>query len=489
MGFFHELRRRNQGRFDRVALGGDFGDLPPALTYGQLDLRVRRAAGWLRAQGVGPGDVVALQLPRCLAFLELHLACLALGAATLPLNDRYPQAEVDFYLADARPRLAILMKEVRPVLDAADPLPLDQLPEPDDDALACLLYTSGTTGRPKGAMISHGNLQATVAALHQAWRWSPDDHLLHALPLFHIHGLFVAQHGALYAGARTTWVERFEPCGVLELLAEHRCTVFMGVPTFYHRFLSLPANNDPDLSAMRLFTSGSAALPAADMEAFRDRFGHTILERYGMTEVGIVLSNPFDGQRVPGTVGFPLPGVQARITDPVTGAPVGPGQVGEIRIQGPSVIAGYLGLPEQTAQALGDGWMHTGDLGEVDEDGRFRIVGRMKELVISGGLNVYPREVENVLREFAGVAEAAVVGLPDADLGERVVAAVVPRDDARIDLDALAAFARQRLAPYKCPKQLRLVAELPRNAMGKVQKHRLVEQWPAEPAAAGPTTE
>jgi len=487
VGAYHCFRRRwvERDRLDAVAVqpAGPIPDLAGPVTYAQLDRRTRAAAGWLRARGVGPGDVVAVQLPRCLALLELHLGALALGAATLALNDRYPPAERAFYLDDARPKLKVLadalpLERLRAELDATAPLLLAALPEPSDDALACLMYTSGTTGRPKGAMISHGNLLGTVRALDAAWGWSADDHLLHALPLFHIHGLFVAQHGALYAGATTSWADRFDAGRILDLLGARRCTVFMGVPTFYHRFLSLPADVapdlSPDLSAMRLFTCGSAPLPAADMDAFEERFGHRILERYGMTEVGIVLSNPLRGARVPGTVGFPLPGVQAKITDRDTGAPLPPGEVGEIRIRGPGVISGYLGLPDQTAAALGDGWMHTGDLGVVDEEGRFSVVGRLSELVITGGLNVYPREVENVLRAFPGVAEAAVLGVPDDDLGERVVAAVVADPWAGgLDLDALAAHARQHLAPYKCPKALRVVQDLPRNAMGKVQKHRL----------------
>ncbi|RME24853.1 MAG: malonyl-CoA synthase [Deltaproteobacteria bacterium] len=489
MGAYHRFRRRwvERGRMEGVALrpAGAIADLDAPVTYADLDRRARAAAGWLQAHGIGPGDVVALQLPRCLALLELQLGALALGATTLALNDRYPPAERAYYLEDARPRLAVLadtlpLSRLRAELDATPPLPLDALPERDEDALAALMYTSGTTGRPKGAMISHRNLMATVTALDAAWGWTADDHLLHALPLFHIHGLFVAQYGALYAAATTSWVERFDARRVLELLEARRCSVFMGVPTFYHRFLSLPADVVVDLSAMRLFTSGSAPLPAADMEAFHRRFGHRILERYGMTEVGIVLSNPLHGARVPGTVGFPLPGVQARITDPETGRFLPPGAVGELRVRGPGVIAGYLGLPEQTDAALGDGWMHTGDLAVMDPDGRFSIVGRQSELIITGGFNVYPREVEAVLQGAPGVAEAAVVGVPDPDLGERVVAAIVVdprRAPSGLDLAAIRDHARRHLAPYKCPKELRVVQDLPRNAMGKVQKRRLAESF------------
>lgn len=466
------------------------------VTFAELEQRARRAAGLLRGHGVRHGDVVALQLPRSLALMELHLGALALGAVSLTLNDRYTAAEVCYYLEDAGVALAVLMDptaaestdadvlavdDVRAALDSValdQALPLADLPEPADDDLACLMYTSGTTGRPKGAMMSHGNLRATIEALHEAWQWRSSDHLLHALPLFHIHGLVVAQHGALWAGARTTWMDRFDAAGALAMLERERCTIFMGVPTFYHRMLALPQDTVVDLSHVRLFTSGSAALPAADHADFAHRFGHTIVERYGMTEVGIVLSNPIDGERRAGAVGFPLPGVDARVLRVDDGRVCAVDEVGEIRIRGASVIAGYLGRPEQTEDALGDGWMKTGDLGKVDADGYFHVVGRSKELIISGGFNIYPLEVEAVLRQGPGVADAAVVGLPDQDLGERVVAAVVARPGARIEIDELLAYAAGQLARYKCPREVVVVDDLPRNAMGKVQKHRLVEAWP-----------
>jgi len=500
MGLFHALRRRwSQPRDIALAGDGDLPDLPPiGLSYGELNLRVRGAAGLLRAQGVQPGDVVLVQLPRSLAQLELHLGTLALGATCLLLNDRMPGPELDFYLQDSSPRLAILgdpdLARGRPVLPAREvrehldlcTLP-DELPEPPDDARAALMYTSGTTGRPKGAMMSHGNLLATIQALQQAWRWSSRDHLLHTLPLFHVHGLVIAMYGALYAGARTTLAARFEPDAVLASLSRLRATVYMGVPTHYHRFLSLPPAVRPELSAMRLFTSGSAALPAADHAAFQARFGHTILERYGMTEVGIVLSNPYEGPRRPGTVGLPLPGVRARVVDPATDTPCDTDQVGEIQIGGRSVFQGYLGLPEATEQALRGGWMHTGDLGKVDEQGFFHIVGRRKELVIVGGFNVYPLEVEAALRALPGVAEAAVVGLPDPDLGEVVAAAVVPLPGVHLEPQPLLAALRLQLSAYKLPRQLHIMQELPLNAMGKVQKHRLQQQWAPGLAGAAAT--
>ena len=483
---FYQQQRARQADPDRVAV--DFDD--QRVSYGQLHARVARAAGWITAQGLGAGDVLALQQPKSLAFVELHLAALALGVATLPLNPAYTPDEVAFYLDDSGARVAVLDPSVvsalgrgvaapalRSALDAADPVPLPAaLP---DETVAVLCYTSGTTGRPKGAVITHRNLGATVRALHAAWGWRADDHLLHVLPLFHIHGLFVALHGAFYAGARTTWMGRFEAAAALRLLEARRCTVFMGVPTHYNRLLRLPAEVRADLSAMRLFTSGSAPLPARVHQDVAARFGHRVLERYGMTEVGIVLSNPLDGERRPGAVGFNVPGAETEIRDPETGAVVDGGAVGELFHRGPSVISAYLNRPDATAAALQGGWLRSGDLGFRDADGYIHLVGRSKDLVISGGLNVYPSEVEAALLERPGVAEAAVVGVPDPDLGERVVAAIVAAPGASPDPDALRAALRARLAPYKCPKEVRLLPALPRNAMGKVQKARLRAAWSA----------
>lgn len=465
---------RSTWREDHPAVIHWSGD---ATTYGDLHDRVGRAARWLQLRGVGPGDVVALQLPRHLRLLELHLGLMALGAATLPLNRQYTPTEVAFLVEDAGAVLLVIGDDqpapttTVPVARRSDVQTDDlapaQLPaHVDDEALAVLCYTSGTTGRPKGARIPQRALRACVESLHQAWGWSRDDVLVHALPLFHIHGLFVAQLGAVRAGATAVWLERFDPRAAFDAIATHRATIFMGVPTFYHRFLQSDAT--PDLSSMRLFTSGSAPLPASDHERFEARFGHRILERYGMTEVGIVLSNPLDGERRPGTVGSPLPGVRLRITDD-EGEDVSTGDVGEVRIAGPSVFAGYHGLPEQTAAAIGDGWMHTGDLGFRDDDGYVHLVGRMTDMIISGGLNVYPPEVEAVLRTVSHVEEVAVFGVPDPDLGERVTAAVVGDADPAALFDA----ARAVLAPFKCPKRIHRLDALPRNAMGKVQKARL----------------
>jgi malonyl-CoA/methylmalonyl-CoA synthetase len=464
-----------------------------AVSYRELDARARRAAGWLASRGVRRGDVVALHMPREVAFLELHLGALALGATTLPLNERYPAPELAYYLTDAGARLAVVREEVhaeladeldacallpprdlRAELDAADSLDPDPDVQPSTPAVLC--YTSGTTGKPKGALISHRALEATVTALHEAWRWSSDDVLVHALPLTHIHGLFVAQHGALYAGATAVWLPQFDARAVLEALERWQATVFMGVPTYYARLLALrDAPAIPD--SMRLFTSGSAPLSQRAHHAFHERFGHAILERYGMTEVGIVLSNPYDGPRIAGAVGYPLAGVRTRVVDRDTHQDVPPGHIGELLIASASMFSGYLGRREQTADALRDGWMHTGDLATC-EDGLHRIVGRARDLVICGGLNVYPGEVEAVLAQHPDVVELAVFGVPDDDLGERPVAAVVTTPSG-IDRDALIAWGRARLAAYKLPREIRLVDALPRNTMGKVQKSVLRSEWTA----------
>mgnify|MGYP000849746842 CR=1 FL=1 len=496
MGLFHELCRRWEPLgLERLALVSPAGQR----SFGDLRERALRAARLLIAHGLQPGEVLAVQLPRCPELLELHLGALAIGVVTLPVHDRAPPAELDWLLRDSDARMVVLadpsslpppgegrslrvlgLDRLRQRLALSPPLswPAEQggssPAEPGDTALACLLYTSGTTGRPKGAMISHGNLRASIEALHEAWRWSPQDHLLHVLPLFHVHGLVVAQHGALWAGARTTWMDRFEPEEALRLLERLGCSVFMGVPTHYQRLLALPEEVRPDLSRVRLFTSGSAPLSAEAHRAFQGRFGHRILERYGMTEVGIVLSNPYEGERRPGSVGLPLPGVQARIVAE-EGRDCAPGEVGELWIRGPSVFQGYLGQPEASAQALVGGWMHTGDLALFEDGGRIRLVGRARELIISGGFNVYPAEVEAVLAEVEGVDEVAVYGRPDADKGERVCAAVVPwPEDSSAELMArLKDRAEERLSPYKRPVEYRMVHSLPRNALGKLQRHLL----------------
>jgi malonyl-CoA/methylmalonyl-CoA synthetase len=484
LSYYASLTARWQ-RPEDPALSGVVGEL----TYGALEQLARRGAAWLGAQGLKAGDVLALQLPRGLPFLTLHLAALRCGVATLPLNERATVAELRFLLEDAAPALAILASgpplegtsrwsELSP--DAAwreilKQPPATEPPVDDPDALALLCYTSGTTGRPKGARLLHRHLQATVEALHEAWRWRREDVLVHALPLFHIHGLIVAQHGAWWAGARCVHLDGFDADAVLHTLEAEHATVFMGVPTFYHRLLA--STRKADLGGVRLFTSGSAPLPELTHRGFAARYGHAILERYGMTEVGIVLSNPYAGERRPGSVGLPLPGVEVRIVQPDVDLDLVDGEVGELLIRGPSVFDGYHRQPEATSRALRDGWMHTGDLGLRDANGYVHLRGRRSELVICGGFNVYPSEVEEALREHAHVDQAAVVGLPDLDLGEVTAASVVLVPGAQTTPATLRNFLRARLSGYKVPRHLEVVAELPRNALGKVRKDLLRARW------------
>jgi malonyl-CoA/methylmalonyl-CoA synthetase len=334
-----------------------------------------------------------------------------------------------------------------------------------------MIYTSGTTGRPKGAMITHGNLTANIEALHAAWGWRADDVLLHVLPIFHVHGLVVALHGALNAAATAIMLPSFDAESTLQMLQERKCTVFMAVPTMHRLLLQASGAGSYELSHMRLLTSGSDRLPDDTFQEFRDMFGHTLLERYGMTETGMNLSNPLHGERRVGSVGLPLPGVEARIVDPKTGKPLADGLVGEVQIRGPHVCKGYWRQPEKTVAAFTeDGWLKTGDLGLREPDGYFTLKGRAKDLIISGGYNVYPPEVELVLAEHPAVAACAVIGCPDDKWGERVTAIVVPQNETAVGEQELIAYCRDNLAPYKAPKRVLFTDSLPRNALGKVQK-------------------
>ena len=446
------------------------------VTFAELEGRIRRAATWLRREGCVPGETLALQMPRSTTFLELHLAALALGVVTLPLNPRYTDREVSEILGDAKAHHTLLLdtpvSRIDAEIAACEEDPLDAVPSLEEIGVLC--YTSGTTGRPKGAQIRQRNLLATVEALFGAWRWTEDDVLIHALPLFHIHGLFVAQHVALMACAHAVWLPSFSVRGVWDAISCHHGTVFMGVPTFYNRLVS--SDDAPEsLDSMRLFTSGSAPLSAKTWRQFRDRFGHEILERYGMTEIGIVLSNPYDGPRIPGTVGLPLPGIEAEVR-----------RGDELWIRGPSVFAGYLGRPVTTKEALQQGWMRTGDFAATLDSGHVRLLGRRSDLILTGGFNVYPGEVEAVLLEHASVQEAVVFGVTDSDLGACVHAAVVgeatPAD--------LLEWCRAQLTGYKCPRHIWIRDLLPRNAMGKVLRKTLSAEaelgvrWPDEIRAA-----
>jgi malonyl-CoA/methylmalonyl-CoA synthetase len=435
------------------------------ISYGALEAGAAQVAGRLVELGVAPGDRVGLQAEKSPEGVMVYLGTLKAGAVFLPLNSAYTAAEVDYFKGDAEPKVFIT-DPVRFVAEAAAAKPLaETVPRAASD-LASLIYTSGTTGRSKGAMLSHGALSANANALHRAWGFTPDDVLLHALPIFHVHGLFVALHCAFLSGAPMVWLPRFDDAQVLAGLA--KSTVLMGVPTFYTRLLANPGFTREAAAHMRLFVCGSAPLLPSTFDAFEQRTGMRILERYGMSEAVIITTNPLAGERVAGSVGYPLPGVELRI---------GGGEAtGVIQIRGPSVFSGYWRMPEKTAEEFtADGFFITGDVGRVEADGRVWISGRAKDLIISGGYNVYPKEVELVLDEQPGVVESAVIGVPHPDFGEGVVAVVIGEGDEA----ALVAAARRELAAYKAPKRVVFVDELPRNAMGKVQKNLLRERYAA----------
>jgi malonyl-CoA/methylmalonyl-CoA synthetase len=467
----------------------------PPVTYGDLADQSGRYANALAACGVAPGDRVVVQAGKCIEMLYLYLACLRAGAVFLPANPDYTLAELDYILEDAAPSLLVCAAEVAAQVaqragvrietleqDGGGSLPdLAATASPEfatracaDDDLAAILYTSGTTGKPKGAMLTHGNLASNALTLKDYWRFSADDRLLHALPIFHTHGLFVGTNVTLAAGCSMLFLPRFDLAEVIAGLA--RCTTMMGVPTFYIRLLSDPGFDARSGPAMRLFISGSAPLSADVHREFERRTGHTILERYGMTETNMNVSNPYDGERRAGTVGFPLPGVEIRITDE-SGEPIAPGTVGMIEIAGPNVFAGYWNLPDKTAEEFRGRFFVSGDLGMIDEDGYLHIVGRGKDLIISGGLNVYPAEVETTIDELPGVRESAVIGVPHPDFGEAVVAVIAMMPGAAGDAAAIEADLRGKLARFKQPKAIVFDDELPRNAMGKIQKTVLRERY------------
>lgn len=456
-----------------------------------------RMAGALAAAGLAPGDRVAAQVEKSPEALVLYLATVMAGGVLVPLNPAYTEAEMAWFLADADPALLVCdparADGLAPLAGAARTLTLDAAGQgsliraaaaaaPADPAprgaedLAAILYTSGTTGRPKGAMLSHRALASNSATLTRAWGFGPADRLIHALPVFHTHGLFVATNVALMAGAALIFLPRFEPGAVLDAMAGG-ATALMGVPTFYTRLLDDPRLTAATCAGMRLFVSGSAPLPAAVHAAWQARTGHAILERYGMTETNMNTSNPLDGPRRPGTVGPPLPEVALRIADPETGAEMPRGETGMVELRGPNLFSGYWNRPDKTAEEMRPGgWFVTGDLGRIDPDGYLTIAGRAKDLIISGGFNIYPAEVEAALDALDGVRESAVFGVPHPDLGEAAVAAIVP-DGAAPDMAATVAALDGRLARFKQPRRLVAVEALPRNAMGKVQKAALRDRF------------
>lgn len=464
-----------------------------------------RTAGALVALGVKPGDRVAVQVEKSPAALALYGGAVMAGAVFLPMNTAYTPAEVGYFVTDAEARLLICDPRSAPTLEpvaaragarlltldaagqgsfadavaAAAPLaPVDR----DAGDLAGLLYTSGTTGRSKGAMMSHANLLSNAETLAREWRFTDRDVLLHALPIFHTHGLFVATNVTLAAGGAMIFLPRFDVDAIFAHLP--RATALMGVPTFYTRMLDDPRLTRAATAHMRLFVSGSAPLLAETHVAFESRTGQRILERYGMTETNMNTSNPHDGERRAGTVGPALPGVEVIVTDPETGAPLPQGQIGMVEVRGPNVFQGYWRMPEKTAAELRpNGFFITGDLGRFDADGYLTIVGRQKDLIIAGGFNIYPVEVEEALDAHPDVLESAVVGVPHPDLGEAVLGVIVPAPGASPDPAAILATLGRGLARFKLPRALEVVEALPRNAMGKVQKAALRDTFRARFAA------
>ncbi|ASP19667.1 2,3-dihydroxybenzoate-AMP ligase [Antarctobacter heliothermus] len=473
-----------------------------SLSYDDMLTASARMANVFADLGLQKGDRVAVQVQKSAPALAVYAACLRAGLVLLPLNTAYTAAELDYFLNDAEPGLVVCdparAESITPLLpkgaslltmdtegggtltDRATAAAPDQPPLPcGPDDLAAILYTSGTTGRSKGAMLTHDNLLSNAHALVDLWRFTDKDVLLHALPIFHTHGLFVAINVSALSGAAMLFHPGFQLDAVLADLP--RATVLMGVPTFYTRLLGDARFTGDLVGHMRLFVSGSAPLLAETHEQFETRTGHRILERYGMTETNMNVSNPYDAERRAGTVGFPLPGVELRITNPQTGEILPDGEIGMIEVRGPNVFKGYWRMPEKTAEELRDtGFFITGDLGQIDKDGYVAIVGRQKDLIISGGYNIYPKEIEVLLDALPGVAESAVVGVPDADFGEAVIAAIVPSPGTTPDPDALLEALRPQLARFKHPRAIHLLKELPRNTMGKVQKNLLRDQFSAQ---------
>lgn len=463
------------------------------INYDEIYRLSGRLANLLLAEGVSPGDRVAVQVEKSPQALALYLAAIRAGAVFLPLNTAYTPAEIAYFVEDSEPALVVCdparearRSEFRPqgklltlgadgtgsLMDAAAAYRDDHAPVARSGGdLAAILYTSGTTGRSKGAMLSHDNLLSNARTLVDAWRFSADDVLLHALPIFHTHGLFVASNVLMLAGGAMIWLPKFDAAQVVGLLPQ--ASSMMGVPTFYTRLLDRDDFTRDLAAGIRLFTSGSAPLLAETHREFEARTGHRILERYGMTETNMSTSNPYEGERRAGTVGFPLPGVDLRITGE-DGVELPQGEIGMIEVRGSNVFQGYWRMPEKTAEELGaDGWFKTGDLGLIDADGYVTIVGRGKDLIISGGFNIYPKEVELLIDEMPGVLESAVIGVPHPDFGEGVVAIVARGRGAEPDPQAIIGGLADRLAKFKQPKKVIVVDELPRNAMGKVQKAEL----------------
>ncbi len=499
---FSALRAAFPADLDQVAVETADTAVPLHYTWRDLERGSAMIANLLDSLDLPPASRVAVQVDKSVEALMLYLAVLRAGHVYLPLNNAYQAGEIEYFIGNAEPAVVVCAgRSFHWVSKLAFQLGTKNVFTLDDDRsgtlleraalfgdthrpaarggddLAAILYTSGTTGRSKGAMLTHENLLSNALVLKDYWGWQPGDVLIHALPIFHVHGLFVASHGALLNGSRMIWFSKFDPRATIARFAE--ATVFMGVPTLYVRMLAESALTKEACAHMRLFISGSAPLLTETFEAWRDRAGHTILERYGMSETVMLTSNPYrpEDARHGGTVGFPLPGVQLRVRDD-KGVPLRTGEIGGIEVKGPNVFKGYWRMPEKTADEFTtDLWFKTGDVGVIDEQGYVKIVGRSKDLVISGGYNVYPAEIEGIINDLPGVAESAVVGVPHPDFGEAVVAVVVPRPGAAApDPAAVIATLKGRIANFKVPKQVFVVNELPRNTMGKVQKNLLRDQ-------------
>ena len=500
---FAALRAAFPADLDSIAVETDNGLF---YSWRDLDRASAMIANLLDALGLEPGARVAVQVEKSVEAMLLYLATLRAGYVFLPLNTAYQSAEIEYFIGNAEPAVVVCTSAnaawVGPIAQAAGTrhvFTLDDdrtgtllevaaqcsdrhtIAQKAEDDMAAILYTSGTTGRSKGAMLTHGNLLSNAAVLKDYWGWTKGDVLIHTLPIFHVHGLFVAMHGALLNGSKMLWFGRFEPKRIVARLPE--ATVFMGVPTLYVRLLAEAGLTKKAVRNMRLFVAGSAPLLIETFNEWHERTGHTILERYGMSETAMLTSNPYkpvQGERRGGTVGFPLPGVQLRVVstqDGEEGRECTTDEIGGIEVSGPNVFAGYWRMPEKTREEFThDGFFKTGDVGKIDGLGYVTIVGRSKDLIISGGYNVYPAEIEGYINDLPGVAESAVIGVPHADFGEVGVAIVIAKAGVALDADAIVAALKSKLANFKIPKRCFVVSELPRNTMGKVQKALLREQ-------------
>ena len=505
---FVALRDAFPADLDRTAVETDDGLI---YSWRDLDRASAMMANLLDSLDLPPASRIAVQVEKSVEAMVLYLATLRAGHVFLPLNTAYQSAEIEYFIGNAEPAVVVCSPKnfgwvskiafsagTRSVFTLGDDRTGSLLQRAalqsdhhipavrQDDDLAAILYTSGTTGRSKGAMLTHGNMRSNAVMLRDYWRWQPDDVLIHALPIFHVHGLFVAIHGALINGSKMIWLSKFDPKLVIAKFPE--ASVFMGVPTLYVRMLAEPMLTKAQAAHMRLFIAGSAPLLMETFKDWEDRTGHTILERYGMSETVMLTSNPCGPdvrhggatERRGGTVGFSLPGVALRVTGD-DGQPVPAGEIGGIQVQGPNVFKGYWRMPEKTAEEFtADGFFKTGDVGKVGNDGYVTIVGRSKDLIISGGYNVYPAEIEGYINDMPGVAESAVIGVPHPDFGEVGVAVIIPKPGATVESGQVIAELKAKLANFKIPKRCVVVNELPRNTMGKVQKNLLREQYKGE---------